>query len=172
MMANAGSLFQTGPAPSLCWGALKGRGCGSIEDKIPAQHLGWGSWSQEAQELLFLQCNGGPSDSPKSPALRLSGSLTPTLWFQGRHWNSFSLTFLICKMDLASSPAFPWAVREDGSGGSLPPEPSPLLWALGQGMLWQELLYHSALPHIQTQPLLFPELGQVTVPSMTQFSPL
>lgn len=55
LMANAGFLFQTRPALSLCWGALKGRGCGSIEGKIPAQHLGWGrgrwTWSQEAQEL-------------------------------------------------------------------------------------------------------------------------
>lgn len=42
---SAGSLFQAGPAPSLCWGAPQGRGCLAwvgVEDKISVQHEGWG----------------------------------------------------------------------------------------------------------------------------------
>lgn len=62
------------------------------------------TWSQKAKELQFLQRRGflvttlnsqGPERAEASHSI------------VGRHWSSISLTFLICKMTLASSPASP-----------------------------------------------------------------
>lgn len=61
----------------------------------------------------------GPGNIPLSPQGQEQTEATYCVLL--RKVGDLSFTSLICKIGLSSSPASPWAMREDGNGRSLPP---------------------------------------------------
>ena len=59
----------------------------------------------------------------------------PTVHLKGRWGATLTLAPLICKTGLSSSPSSPCVVREDMSGGSLPPNRFPFPGALSGATL-------------------------------------